>query len=104
MFGASRTTKFQNLHSLALFIASHKFELTPSTQLFNVLRIYFIAMAVPLPDLLTTTIQLTGDGPVFRTRHEDSRPQAEAHCTTHMRFGDFRHVDNDWVLCVLLKF
>jgi len=103
-FQKTRTTKFQNLHSFALFIASHKFKLTASAQLIYILRIDFIAMAMPLPDLLVTAIQLTGDGPVFGARQEDSRSQAKAHSAAHVRFGDFRHVNDDRMLCSLLEF
>lgn len=93
--------QFDDFHSLAGLVLSNERE-TGALQAFHQIRVHFVAVTVALPDLLLVTVQLAELGP-FCALLEERRPLTKPHCTSHLRFIDFRHVDDGRLFTLFIE-
>lgn len=88
--------ELDHFHSLAALVFSNERE-TGALQLVHQIRVHLVAVTMALPDLLLVAVQLAELGPLC-TILEQRRPLTQPHCTPHLGFVDFRHVDDGRLL------
>lgn len=96
-----RTWQLEDLHTFALLVLTDERH-TRALDFLDESRVDFIPMTMPLPDLIRPLVQFPQLGPIAR-RIEHGRPQSQSHRTTHVRFGDLRHEDDDRILSVRVE-
>lgn len=85
----------EDLHTLARLVLSNEVK-TSSLQALNVLGVDFVSVAMPLLDLLCTTVQSANLGPIA-TGLEDSLPGSKTHGASHIVLVELRHRNDNAV-------
>lgn len=88
--------QFGNLHTLTALVTASENE-TFAFDVLHPFRVDLVAVTMTLPNFVDVAIQLADDRP-FSAGFEAGGSKAETHGAAHVSLGDFRHIDDHWVL------